>query len=365
VTEKRQCREPNHHLSALRQRARQDREILMRDPPLLNLDEFQFHGLYPEVFLGTASDRYAGWLGQIYPAQRYAARTTRRTHRVGGKAFIEEVLPVESVAEYFQHFRVLELDFTFYGLLLDEHGKPGKPLQTLRKYRQNLHDGQFVVLKVPQVVFAQKILRAGTFFENEAYLHPQVFLKQFYDPAVDLMGPLLKGLVFEQEYQRKQDRPSPQQLALRLDNFFTQIPRDHRYHVELRTESLLVEPVFEVFEKFGIGQVLSHWTWLPSLQKQFALSDQRFLNSGSQSIIRLMTPRGTRYEDAYAQTHPFNRLVDGMLQPAMVEETAQLMWTAVRHGVQVNVIVNNRSGGNAPLIAQRIARRFLELQPAD
>jgi uncharacterized protein YecE (DUF72 family) len=330
---------------------------------LLNLEQFQFHGLHPDVFLGTASDRYAGWLGQIYAEQRWAGRTTRRTHRVGGKSFGEEVLPVESVAEYFQHFRVLELDFTFYGLLLDERGKPGKALQTLRKYRQNLHDGQFVILKVPQAVFAQKILRGGTFVENAAYLQPQVFLKQFYEPALELLGPLLKGLIFEQEYQRKEDRLPPGELGLALDAFFSRIPRDHRYHVELRTESYLAEPVFEVFEKFGIGQVLSHWTWLPSLQEQFALAGQRCFNSGSQSIIRLMTPRGTRYEAAYAQAHPFNQLVKGMLQPSMVEQTVDLMWTSVRQAVQVNVIVNNRSGGNAPLIAQQLARRFVASQP--
>jgi uncharacterized protein YecE (DUF72 family) len=335
----------------------------MVDPPVLDLEQFQFHGLHPEVFLGTASDRYAGWLGQIYAAQRWAGRTTRRTHRVGGKTFSEEVLPVESVVEYFQHFRVLELDFTFYGLLLDEHGKPGKALQTLRKYRQSLRDGQFVILKVPQAVFAQKILRAGSFVENDAYLHPHVFLNQFYEPAVDLLGPLLQGLIFEQEYQRKEDRLPPGDLGLALEAFFSRIPRDHRYHVELRTESYLVEPVFRVFDKFGIGQVLSHWTWLPSLKKQFDLSGQRFFNSGSQCIIRLMTPRGTRYEDAYAQAHPFNQLVDGMLQPTMVEQAVDLMWTAVRQAVQVNVIVNNRSGGNAPLIAQQLARRFVASQP--
>jgi uncharacterized protein YecE (DUF72 family) len=31
-----------------------------------------------------------------------------------GKTFIEEVLPVDSVQEYFEHFPVLEIDFTFY-----------------------------------------------------------------------------------------------------------------------------------------------------------------------------------------------------------------------------------------------------------
>jgi hypothetical protein len=33
---------------------------------------------------------------------------------VGDQTFIEKVLPVESVAEYFEPFPVLEIDFTSY-----------------------------------------------------------------------------------------------------------------------------------------------------------------------------------------------------------------------------------------------------------
>ena len=63
----------------------------------LNIEEFKFRGLHPDVSIGTASDRYAGWLGQIYSEQLYTNRITRRTKTVGGTSFVEEVLPVESV----------------------------------------------------------------------------------------------------------------------------------------------------------------------------------------------------------------------------------------------------------------------------
>ena len=175
------------------------------------------------------------------------------------------------------------------------------------------------------------------------------------------MAAWLDGLIFEQEYQRKQDRPSPKEMAGELDTFFSAIPKDTRYHVELRTETLLTYPVFEVLEKHGVGQVLSHWTWLPSLSRQFSLSGRTFLNAGKRSIIRLMTPRGMRYQDAYARAHPFSAMVDGMLNPQMVDETADIMKTAINEDVKINIIVNNRSGGNAPLIAQQIARRFLAI----
>jgi hypothetical protein len=89
---------------------------------ILSLETFHFRGLHPLVSMGTASDRYAGWMRQIYMPDRYTGQITRRSHTVGGKAFVEEVLPVASVEEYFEHFRVLELDFTFYRFLLEEDG---------------------------------------------------------------------------------------------------------------------------------------------------------------------------------------------------------------------------------------------------
>jgi hypothetical protein len=152
---------------------------------------------------------------------------------------------------------------------------------------------------------------------------------------------------------------APEEMALALDAFFGAIPPDRRYHVELITDSYLSKPVFDVLARHGIGQVLSHWTWLPPFRKQFAKSGNTFLNSGGHCLVRLMTPRGIRYEDAYAKAHPFSALVAGMLDPKMVEETAELMRTAVDRGVEINVIANNRAGGNAPLIARQVAARFL------
>jgi len=49
-----------------------------------------------------------------------------------------------------------------------------------------------------------------------------------------------------------------------------------------------------------------------------------------------------------------------MLQPEMILETVDIMGQAVSQEVLVNVLINNRAGGNAPLIAQMIAKRFLQ-----
>jgi len=321
---------------------------------------FFFRNLHPKVSLGTASDRYAGWIGQIYSPGRFEGKLSKRSKPVGGQTVTEELLPVESVQEYFQHFSILELDFTFYSLLLDEHSNPTPTLRVLETYRRNLKEADRIVLKVPQTIFAQKLWKGGKFSENPGYLNANIFIQQFYAPASALLGPTLQGFVFEQEYQAKKERPSPDLFVSALDRFFEQIPRDDRYHVEVRTEALLTKTYFEVLEKHGIGQVLSHWTWLPPLRKQLSKASGRFFNAGKQAIIRLMTPIGMRYEEAYLKAFPFNRMVEGMMSPGMPDETAEVMRNAIKQDVQTNLIINNRAGGNAPLIAQKVAEKFKE-----
>jgi hypothetical protein len=48
----------------------------------------------------------------------------------------------------------------------------------------------------------------------------------------------------------------------------------------------------------------------------------------------------------------------------MVEEALRVVEAALSQDVQANVIINNRSGGNAPHVARLIAERFLERRRA-
>jgi uncharacterized protein YecE (DUF72 family) len=333
--------------------------VTAADAPPADPEAFRFRNLHPLVHLGTASDRYAGWLGQIYSRERFGHRASRRPKVLGRRKFTEEVLPVECVEEYFDHFPVLELDYTFYRPLLDADGRPTPNFRALAAYRRHIPADARLILKAPQVVFAQKIRRGGAFVPNPGYLDPALFTEAFLRPAGEILGPALAGIVFEQEYQRKGERTPPERMAEALDRFFSAVPPDGRYHAELRTEAYLAEPVLEVLGRHGVGQVLSHWTWLPPLHAQFEAGGRRFRNRGGDCVVRLMTPRGVRYEDAYAAAHPFDRLVEGMLDPGMVRDTVALMEAAVGQGERISVIVNNRAGGNAPLIAREIARRFL------
>ena len=83
-----------------------------------------------------------------------------------------------------------------------------------------------------------------------------------------------------------------------------------------------------------------------------------FFNSGRQAVIRLITPLRMSYEESYAKAFPFDKMVSGMLDSEMIEDTAKIVNEAANDKVQVNLIINNRAGGNAPLIAESIADRL-------
>ena len=186
--------------------------------------------------------------------------------------------------------------------------------------------------------------RAGAHYLRDLYRHPEV-VKKFQNPS--------------------RLHPLCDQAATALDEFFQRIPRDSRYHLELRTDLYLRDPIFEILEKHGVGQVLSHWTWLPPLRKQLTKAGGKLFNAGKQCVIRLLTPLGMRYEDSYAKAFPFDKLVEGMLRPEMILEAVDIMWQAINQGVLVNVIINNRAGGNAPLLARLVAEKFLKkVEPA-
>lgn len=183
----------------------------MGEQTIFDPEKFLFRDLHPLVSIGTASDRYKGWVGQIYSQDLYAGRIKARTNRVGKNSFRDEILPIDCVREYFQHFRILEIDYTFYAPLVEKE-IPTPCAKTLGQYAMFLGTGDGVFLKAPQMFFAQKLRRGKDYIRNENYLAPEPFFRQFYQPAVGILGDNLRGIIFEQEYQRFGDRPRPRRL---------------------------------------------------------------------------------------------------------------------------------------------------------
>ena len=157
---------------------------------------YRFHDVHPHVRFGTASDRYAAWLGQIYPEDQYAGRIKTRKRKLGQETFEERTLPIESVQDYFDHFGVLELDFTFYRPLRNPDGTPSNNLFVLQQYADYAPDAAVFLLKVPQQFFARKLRRSQggqvSYEDNPDFLDVEAYVAQFHEPAIEVLGAELR-----------------------------------------------------------------------------------------------------------------------------------------------------------------------------
>ena len=340
----------------------------MPTPPLdtrrAALDRFEFRDVHPHVRFGTASDRYAGWLGQIYPEDEYADQISSRKRTLQGQRYEERRVPIASVADYFEHFEVLELDFTFYRPLLEDGGERSSNHHVLSNYLEHAPDDAAFLLKAPQQFFARTLRRGGDFVDNADFLDAEGYVSTFHRPAVELLGDRLEGIIFQQEYQRVADSPDPDANVEQLDDFFSALPDDVSFHLELRSDHLLTDAYFDWLATRGLGHVFSHWTWLPPIREQWARCGERFTAANDQAVTRLLTPRDTKYADAYAKAYPFDAPVPELSETEqahdMVLDVTALTYRAQAENALLNVVANNRAWGNAPDLARTIGHRILD-----
>jgi len=327
-------------------------------------DAYKFRAIHPHVRFGTASDRYGGWIGQIYPEETYGNQISTRTRTLNGQSFEERRVPVESVRHYFQHFEVLELDFTFYRPLLDAEGTRSSNYHVLTRYAKSAPADASFFLKAPRKVFARRLRRGGSYVENEDFLNAEEYARTFHEPAVEILGNRLDGIIFEQEYQRVAHSPTPETNVRQLDRFFSNIPGSVQSHIELRSEHLLNDAYFEWLGRNGLGFVFSHWTWLPRLKEQWDRCSRRFTAEDGQVVARLLTPRNMKYAEAFAKTHPFDETNPDLRSKDQAEEmvldTTALAYQAQAQDARLNMFANNRAWGNAPRLCQALAHRILD-----
>ena len=73
-----------------------------------------------------------------------------------------------------------------------------------------------------------------------------------------------------------------------------------------------------------------------------------------------MTPLRMSYEDSYAKAFPFDKMVDGMINAEMVDDGIEIIKEGIKRRKKMVLIINNRAGGNGPMIAQQIAKKLQE-----
>jgi uncharacterized protein YecE (DUF72 family) len=280
------------------------------------------------IFIGTSSWKYEGWLGQIYSRHRYTSRG-----RFSQKRFNDECL-----SEYAETFPIVCGDFSFYQFPSESYWRKlfGSAPSTL----------QFA-FKAPEDVTVRQFPRhprygprAGD--DNASFLDAALFQSAF----LDLLAPYrarVATLIFEFGSFAKQCYPDVGAFLRDLDPFLTALPRDFRYAVEIRNPDFLAPEYFACLRGRGVAHVFNAWTRMPEIGVQAHLHDAY---SADFTVARALLRRARPYEEAVAKFTPYTHVQDP--NPETRQALRLLIAQARKRHEPSYIFVNNRLEGNAP-----------------
>jgi uncharacterized protein YecE (DUF72 family) len=298
---------------------------------LPDLAEFERLGarIPPLVRFGTSTWNYPGWRGLVYQ-QDY-----------GPKGAAAKML-----REYasFPLFRTVGIDSSFYG-------PPTEAV--LQSYAEQLPSGFPCVSKVwSQLTVhtftkAQDPERAGKV--NPDFLNPDLFA-EVYEPYQRHFPHNTGPFVFEFQTIPKSSGIGPERFATRLDEFFSALPRDAQFAVEVRNEEFLTPMYFAVLREHGVAHVFSSWTRMPPIGHQLDLPGSI---TGSFIVARALLRPGRTYNEAVDAFAPYDRIREP--NPKLRRDLVRLVEAAVRTRIPAYLLVNNRTEGSAPLTIAAVA----------
>lgn len=302
----------------------------MTDRP--TLEEFrELAARLPELLrFGTSSWTYPGWTGLIYE---------KDYPKTGASAAM--------LAEYarFPLFRTVGIDSTFYA-------PPSASM--LESYAKALPPGFQCVSKVWDRITVHTFSRArykATGGElNPDFLNAELFKTEVLEPYQQHFGGHMGPFVFEFQTIARAAKLTGQAFADLLDGFFSKLPRDVPYAVELRNKEYLAPPYFAVLREHNVAHVFNSWTRMPPVGEQAEIPGSF---SAPFTVARILLRPGRTYSDAVDAFAPYDRIHDR--NPELRHDVAALIRQAAALRIPAYILVNNRAEGSAPLTIAAIA----------
>ncbi|MEO8027224.1 MAG: DUF72 domain-containing protein [Bryobacteraceae bacterium] len=280
------------------------------------------------IFIGTSSWKYEGWLDQIYTPERYVTR---------GK-FSKARFESECLAEYAQVFPIVCGDFSFYQFPTPEYWQ-----KLFASASPDLH----FAFKIPEEItvnvwphHARYGPRAG--FRNESFLNAALLEAAF----LDLLKPYrarVPVLIFEFGAFAQKSFAHAGEFLHALKPFLAALPDTFRYGVEVRNEDYLVPAYFDALRERNITHVFNAWSRMPEIGEQIEMPGAF---TSDIVVSRALLKKGRAYEDAVAQFSPYREVQDP--NDSARAALRALIQRAQKERRSAYLFVNNRLEGNSP-----------------
>ena len=282
------------------------------------------------VRFGTSTWNYPGWHGLVYQ---------------------EDYGPKGAAAKMLREYAAFPL-FGTVGIDSSYYGPPTEAV--LRSYAEHLPPGFPCISKVwSQITVhtftkAQDPERAGS--RNPDFLNPDLFIEEIYQPYQRYFAANTGPFVFEFQTIAKYSGIDANGFANRLDEFFSALPRDAQYAVEVRNDDFLTPMYFAVLREHGVAHVFNSWTRMPPIGHQVDLPGAI---TGPFILARALLRPGRTYDEAVDAFAPYDRIREPNLK--LRRDLVRLVKTAVQVRLPAYLLVNNRTEGSAPLTIAAVA----------
>lgn len=287
------------------------------------------------LFFGTSSWKYEGWIGSIYRGDRYETR---------GK-FSQKKFESECLREYGKVFPIVGGDFSFY-----QFPSPSYWKALFDEAPEPLRFG----LKVPEELTVPRWpshprygSRAGNV--NEGFLDPKLFKELFARPLWRYRD-RVAVLMFEFGAIAKSTFSGPEEFYERLGPFLDELPPGFRYAVEVRNPEFLGPDYFSILRARNTAHLFNAWTRMPGLLDQI---DMPGAFTADFSVARALLAPGVPYAKAVETFSPYRSVQKP--NPAVRRALQMIAEQAWRTAQPAFVFVNNRLEGYAPGTIEAVA----------
>jgi len=278
-----------------------------------------------QIFVGTSSLKYEGWLGLLYTPERYL------TGRKVSRAKFEKTC----LAEYAEVFQTVCLDAGFYqfpsAAMLDNIFS-----QVPGDFRLSLKVTEDITVKqFPSLPRYGR--RAGTV--NEHFLDADLFRASFLGP-LERHRAQIGVIIFEFSPFHVGELTRGRDFVEALDGFLARLPKGWDYAVEVRNASLLRPEYFAVLRRHGVAHTFNSWARMPPVDEQVAMPGSF---TADFAAARFLLKPGRTYEQAVEKFRPY-REVREVCPPAR-EALQDLLTAQPGRPKRRWIYVNNRLEG--------------------
>jgi len=275
------------------------------------------------IHFGASSWAFEGWKGIVY-FQNYPENKFKK----------------DCLAEYAADGR-----FSTVGMDLFFYQPPTEAI--LKHYAAQLPPGFKACSKVWEQLTIYRFPNQSRYGKmkgqiNPNFLNPDIFLNTVLKPYQNVFKDHTGPFIFEFQYTKAADK-SVEQFCQDLDHFFSKLPKDFHYSVEIRNKNFLQKNYFDTLKKHNVAHVFNQWSYMPPIGEQL----QHDSLTADFILARILTPLGMSYEASVDKFEPFDKIVAPL--PAMRQDVMKLVELAIKSKKIAYLLINNRAEGSAPL----------------